>query len=384
MLSEDLFSAITAKSILNQRFATDLNEQTTAILSDMAKWLRRTLYDYESLFGEPTTEARVKRLNKLLGIVENRLDSIYKDIDDLYFESFQNLASEDADFIANAINQDLTGNLLVQVPDDSRLWAAVTSNPLTFPDSATTPYVDFNKFVKSLGDKAGQIANAIGGAYYSGLTVQETVSQIIGTRKNGYRDGMVDKSRRDAEMIVRTSTNHITTQARNKLYEDNNDIVYGYRIVATIDTRTSTICKTLDGKVVKFTDRVQPLPPFHPNCRTTTVPEIYGQSLSDTAVTRAVNFKKRGDVKKGTVGQVDAQQTYLDVLKRQSAGQQDLALGSARGKIFRNAGLTVDEFRRALADSMGRPLTLAEMAKQNKKILEYMQSRPDLKRYLDD
>tara|TARA_Y100001956_G_scaffold3132_1_gene3087 strand:- start:961 stop:2115 length:1155 start_codon:yes stop_codon:yes gene_type:complete len=384
MLSADLFTAITNKTILNQRFATDLNEQTNAILSDMAKWIRITLYDYESIFGETITPARKKRLDKLLATVTGKLDEIYQDIDDLYIESFRGLSSEDANFIAQAIDEDLLDNLVMNVPSDQRLWAAVTQNPLHFPDDVNNPYVDFVKMVKSLGEKSTQIANTISAAYFSGQTVQETVSQIVGTRKANYRDGMVDKSRRDAERVVRTATNHVTTQARARLYEDNEDIVYGYRIVATIDTRTSTICKTLDGKVVKLTARVQPLPPFHPNCRTTTVPEIYGQKLSDTAATRAVNFKARGDVKAGTVGQVSAQNTYLVELKKQPAGQQDIALGPIRGKIFRNAGLTTEEFKKALADNMGRPLTLAEMARQNKKILEYMRQSKELSRYLDD
>lgn len=384
MLSEDLFASITSKSILNQRFATDLNQQTNAILSDMARWLRGTLYDYESIFGATITEARQRRLNNLLDAVESRLDQTYQDINDLYLEQFRGLAVDDAEFIAAAINEDLTGNLLMTQPADSRLWAAVTQNPLHFPDDANNPYVDFKAMIASLGNKSQQIANTISGAYYAGQTVQETVSQIIGTRKANYQDGMIDKSRRDAERVVRTVTNHVATQSRKRLFEDNSDIVFGYRIVATIDTRTSTICKTLDGRIVKYSDRVQPYPPFHPNCRSQVVSEIYGDKLSDTAATRAVNFKARDGVKAGTVGQVSAQKTYFDVLKNQSAGQQDLALGSARGEIFRNAGLSTDEFRKALADNMGRPLTLAEMAKQNKKILEYMQESKELSRYLDD
>lgn len=384
MLSQDLFTAITNKSILDQRFATDLNKQTSSILSDAAKWLRNTLYNYESIFGEPITDARKRRLERLVETVESKLDEVYKNIDDLYIESFKSLAVEDAEFIASAINEDLTGNLIMEQPSNSRLWAAITQNPLYFPDNANSPYVDFTKMVKSLGDKSAQVASTISNAYFAGQTVQETVSQIVGTRKAKYKDGMIDKSRRDAEMVVRTATNHVTTQAKRRLFEDNSDIVYGYRIVATIDTRTSNICKYWDGKVIKYTARVQPLPPFHPNCRTTTVPEIYGDKLSDSAATRAVNFKARGDVKAGTVGQVSAQQDYFDVLKRQSAGQQNLALGEARAKIFRNAGLTKEEFRQALADNMGRPLTLTEMAQQNKKILEYMKQSKELSRYLDD
>ena len=53
-----------------------------------------------------------------------------------------------------------------------------------------------------------------------------------------------------------------------------------------------------------------------------------------------------------------------------------------RGKIFRNAGLTIPEFRKAMVDQMNQPITLSEMAAKNKKILDYMKDS-NLERYLD-
>lgn len=47
-----------------------------------------------------------------------------------------------------------------------------------------------------------------------------------------------------------------------------------YEILATLDSHTSTICSDLDGKVFEMKDFQSGVtaPPFHPNCRTTTVP----------------------------------------------------------------------------------------------------------------
>ena len=47
-----------------------------------------------------------------------------------------------------------------------------------------------------------------------------------------------------------------------------------YQLVATLDLRTTEICISLDGKVffVKDYERGVTAPPFHINCRTTTVP----------------------------------------------------------------------------------------------------------------
>lgn len=47
-----------------------------------------------------------------------------------------------------------------------------------------------------------------------------------------------------------------------------------YEILATLDSRTSEICRSLDGKVFAMKDYEVGVtaPPFHPYCRTTTVP----------------------------------------------------------------------------------------------------------------
>ena len=74
----------------------------------------------------------------------------------------------------------------------------------------------------------------------------------------------------------------------------------------------------------------------------------------------------------GKAEQVGGTRQYYDILKNQPAAVQDDALGKTKGKIFRNAGLTPEEFKKASVDQLYNELTLEEMAKKNKKIAEYL------------
>ena len=47
-----------------------------------------------------------------------------------------------------------------------------------------------------------------------------------------------------------------------------------YQILAILDDRTSDICQEMDGTIVPLNEKEVGInyPPFHPNCRTTTIP----------------------------------------------------------------------------------------------------------------
>lgn len=68
-----------------------------------------------------------------------------------------------------------------------------------------------------------------------------------------------------------------------------------YQILATLDDRTSPICQDLDGEVFDMKDYAVGVtaPPFHPNCRTTTVP--YFQDEFTEGEERAARDGNTGD-----------------------------------------------------------------------------------------
>lgn len=87
---------------------------------------------------------------------------------------------------------------------------------------------------------------------------------------------------KNAVRLVRTEMNHISNQATLKSYRDSG-VVDEYEFLATLDNRTSEICRELDGKVFKLSEAKAGinLPPMHPNCRSTTVPYFPDDDITE-------------------------------------------------------------------------------------------------------
>lgn len=79
------------------------------------------------------------------------------------------------------------------------------------------------------------------------------------------------KSYITTERLIRTETNHFHAEADKSAY--NAAGVEQYEYMATLDTRTSDVCASLDGKVFNVKDAQVGVnyPPMHPWCRSTTV-----------------------------------------------------------------------------------------------------------------
>jgi SPP1 gp7 family putative phage head morphogenesis protein len=118
--------------------------------------------------------------------------------------------------------------------------------------------------------------------------------------------------------IVRTSVNQVANEASNRVYESNQDITKKYKYVATLDSRTSAICRALDGKVFEYGKG--PKPPQHFGCRSTIVPEIDYEGLG---------FEPPRPGKRAAKGgMVDADTNYGQWLLNQGAERQQEVLGS--------------------------------------------------------
>ena len=81
-----------------------------------------------------------------------------------------------------------------------------------------------------------------------------------------------NQSEYNSRRLIRTETTYACNQAEIASYKELD--IDKYEFVATLDTRTSTICQKLDGKVFETSDAQagKNLPSMHPNCRSTTIP----------------------------------------------------------------------------------------------------------------
>lgn len=184
-----------------------------------------------------------------------------------------------------------------------------------------------------------------------GEAVPKIVSRLRGTRANGYADGIIEVSRREAEAIVRTASGHVATHASEITFAENADIVKGAQWLATLDTKTCLRCGPLDGREFPLNEGPRPLLHFNCRCKMTPVLKSFRELGIDMdelpASTRA-----------SMNGEVADTVTYPEWLKGQPASVQDEALGPARGKLFRAGKVDVDGF---VDDRRGRILRVNEV-----------------------
>lgn len=84
----------------------------------------------------------------------------------------------------------------------------------------------------------------------------------------------METSKSNAGRLVMTEQAYFSSAAQKDCFNDLD--VEEYEIVATLDSHTSDICRSLDGKVFKMSDYKPGVtaPPFHVYCRSTTAPHF--------------------------------------------------------------------------------------------------------------
>ena len=107
------------------------------------------------------------------------------------------------------------------------------------------------------------------------MVTGRTDSEVADIISNKYAQGASN-----ARRLVRTESCNLANQMEMQSYEDCGIETYIY--VATLDLKTSTVCRKLDGKRFKVSEQ-QPgfnCPPMHPWCRSTTICDISDDELS--------------------------------------------------------------------------------------------------------
>ena len=89
----------------------------------------------------------------------------------------------------------------------------------------------------------------------------------------------------EAYRLLHTETSFVMEQSTLASYKESG--VEQYQILATLDNKTSQICRDQDGKIYKVEDATvgTNYPPFHMFCRTTTVPD-YGEKSEGVRMAR--------------------------------------------------------------------------------------------------
>ena len=318
--------------------------------------MRDEVRDAVLKFGD---DARTtKKLNKMLASLDSVLSDVTGDWKKIIEKSLKDIADYENKWFIHTLQDNTKEKTFVSGPSLTELWSSVKFTPLALSDKPTGLIDMLDGW--TIGEK-NRLVRGVQSGFVQGQTTRQIVSQVVGA------GGLADISERNVMTVVRTAVAHVSNTTRQEVYDSNSDIIDKYQWVSTLDSRTSTVCRSRDSQ--KYPVGKGPLPPAHPNCRSTTIPIIADDFLDflDEGATRASRGADGGKP-------IDANTTYYDFLKQQPAWFVDEALGPVRGKIFRNSGISPEEFRTISVDGFGRPLTLNEMAALDKRVADYLES----------
>lgn len=92
-----------------------------------------------------------------------------------------------------------------------------------------------------------KVARQLRLGYALGEGSEEIARRIVGTEGANFKDGTTAISKRNAEVLTRTSVQSISNEARLATFAQNADVIKGIQWLATLDDRTCPTCRALDG-----------------------------------------------------------------------------------------------------------------------------------------
>jgi SPP1 gp7 family putative phage head morphogenesis protein len=299
------------------------------------------------------SEYNVRRLEALLKEIDSLLLGIFDRFSNQLNLDLVDIANYEAEFEVTSLARSAPVGVALDVvaPTAAAIRTAVLTNPLSVRGTGGGKLL--KPFIKGwAAAERERVTGAIRQGFFEGLTNFQIIRNIRGTKATDYKDGILAITNRNASTVVRTAIQHVSSQARMEVARANTDVVTEVEMVATLDSKTSQQCRSMDKR--RFPIDSGPRPPFHPNCRTTF---ILLTKLSETFGKGAT----RAAVGADGAGQVSASLDYYHWLQQQPASFQDVALGPARGKLFREGGLTIKRFAELQLDRNFAPMTLAQM-----------------------
>jgi SPP1 gp7 family putative phage head morphogenesis protein len=373
--NQQYFDATLRHQIDLLRYGTGVARKVNGILDETLVDIRKQV---ERRLGKTTglDATGLRRLRELERAINQTRSPAWNDVTAEWERQAIDVALEEPLFIGGTLTSALPVELDLVTPSDATLRALATTRPFQ------------GKTLKEWADSARRAdLTRIHQQIRIGMTQGESAKNIA-NRVFGAK-GAMQITRGQTEAVTRTVISGVSNAAQQAFLADNSDLFDAEQLVATLDSRTTPICRALDGH--QYPVGEGPIPPLHVACRSLRVAVIDGevvgerpfkagtqqQMLREYAEAKGLSgIKSRDDLPRGTkgdfdafsrrrmrelTGQVPARTTYQQWLQGQPAEIQDDILGPKRGKLFREGGLTLDRF----VNRQGDELTLDEIRERN-------------------
>lgn len=329
--------------------AIDLSQYSNGVVRRMIALLNRVDADLadalqRALDRMPAGSFTVERLESMLGAVRRLNKDAFTRVEKELHGVLEEFVAYELDYqrklfervIPNAIQ--LRFRIASVLPD--QVYAAALSRP--FQGRLLK-----NWTLELTADRMKYMRNAVRLGFVEGRPVAEIVRGLIGTKAMRYQDGVINRSRRELTAVVHTAITHTAEVAREHFIEANAEVIASVFWQATLDTKTTAICRIRDGKEYSADKKHRPI--GH------TIPWLQGPGRShwrcrSSARPRTKSWKELGfdldELDAGTRASMDGQVAgdidFGDWIEKQSATRQDEVVGPVRGKLMRDGKLPFD------------------------------------------
>ena len=296
-----------AINLLSEADSRDFEKLLEAYKNKTGAQKREVLAELEA----PAYKNRMKRLddinksiNKLINAIESKeRDAIGKTMRQVYESSYHHAVYEAAR---------MSGLDLQTGPIDEGALEIILNKKWSGQN-----------YSERVWNNTQKVADALKEEFMIGALTGKTEKEMTDSINEQFLSG-----RNKARRLVRTESSYIHNEAHFQAYKD-----YGieeYRFVATLDLRTSQICRERDGSVYRVNDKKIGVnaPPMHPWCRSTTI-----MNLDDETMHNLERFAR--DPVTGERMKVPADETYKEWHKRMVEKHGAEAINTA-GKSTKN------------------------------------------------
>jgi SPP1 gp7 family putative phage head morphogenesis protein len=284
-------------------------------------------------------------------------------------------------FAQSVVTTDPTQLNVVALSDD--LFAAVQGAPqatfsLTAAKGATITLPNGEVLTKAFRgiavDQAERFSQVVRNGLLTGETTPAIAKRLVGQLQFGEQartarqlaaagGELTAVADNQIMSLVRTSINQVANSASMAVYEANQDISKKYRYIATLDSRTSSICRALDNQ--EFPYGRGPTPPQHFGCRSTIVAVIDPDILPPSTIAKRASAD----------GPVPINTSYGQWLAEKQKGETNADLRARQEKTL---GASKVPYFNRLVDKYGAKDAMAKLVRDDGSELTLEQLR---KRY---
>jgi SPP1 gp7 family putative phage head morphogenesis protein len=332
----DIYDKAVNRAAMIRLYERRVNGQVEVVLNDHEA-------EVESLIKGANLSKKGSRA--LTSSLDRQIEKTYTNTTKITQSSLLDLAKDQMSFTYQSVEASMGKLLRVQRPTRQIAEEIVLKRPLHNDRTLEQGWAGV-----SVGERV-RLASVIRRGIASGKTAEEIAVDV--------RKGNVHKiSMNQSKALVVTSITSVQAQADHAVYEANEKAIEGWQYVAVLDSRTTPICASRDGKIFPVGSRAM-LPPAHYHCRSTTIPvfKSWGDidKLENVAEVRKQNIKKLTQAQREYYdGQTPHRETYSEWLLRQPKSVQLAHLGEvAKVDLFRSGSLLLDKFTNDVGNSIG-------------------------------